>query len=785
MGLVSTGDEFCRRGDIAIQDLDNVVKVVDDVLTYDDNFEAHVQRVRRLLQRCREQHITLKREKFVFASPEVDYCGFHISSDGVKADSTKARAIRDFPTPTNLTQLRSFMGLVQQLGDFSSDIARTAEPLRDLLKTRNEFCWTPDHDAAFSAVKEALSATPVLAHFDPSLPTVLQTDAARLKGLGYALLQQHGDCWRIIQCGSRFLTDTETRYSVIELELLAAVWALGKCRVYLLGLPHFTLLVDHKPLVPILNDLTLDAVENPRLQRLKEKTSLYTFKTVWRKGKEHAIPDALSRSPVDDPSPDDDSLVQGLEMQVRQMTCARMSSDESTPDHLQDPKLADLKEAALRDSEYQQLLSYVQDGWPRSRQHVDHRLQQLWKVRDDLSAVDGLVLKGPRIFIPASARQRTLDQLHSAHQGVERMKRRARQSVWWPGMDAEVKRIVEACEACQQLRPSQVREPLMTEPLPSRVFEDVSADLFSHGGRQFLVYADRLSGWPIVFAFPRGDTRTTQVIGAVRKAFVDFGVPVRLRSDGGPQFSSHDFRSFLRRWGVRLEQSTPHYPQSNGHAEAAVKAVKMLVMKTCHGGDINSDQFCEGLLELRNTPRSDGRSPAQVVFGHPIRSTLPVSRRSFAPEWQAAAADCDARAAEIQNATESYYNLRSKSLPPLKIGTQVRLQDPVSKKWDRVGTIVGVGNRRDFHVKMPGGAVFWRNRRFLRPTTQRPPIGCSLGDDGSSAERDDTGTGASCAEERPRRHVRFRLPPDDTREAGKRPGSRLRDREHLRSPDRY
>ena len=246
----------------------------------------------------------------------------------------------------------------------------------------------------------------------------------------------------------------------------------------------------------------------------------------------------------------------------------------------------------------------------------------------------------------------------------------------------------------------------------------------------------------------------------------------------------HDFRSFLKRWGVRLGQSTPHYPQSNGHAEAAVKAIKMLVMKTCHGDDISSDQFFEGLLELRNTPRSDGRSPAQVVFGHPIRSTLPVSRRSFAPEWQAAAADCDAKAAEVQNGTENYYNLRSKSLPPLKIGTQVRLQDPVSKKWDRVGTIVGVGSWRDFHVKMPGGAVFWRNRRFLRPTARRPPTG-SLGDDGSSAGRDFTSTGARCATEGSRRHVRFRLPPEDSQKAERRPGSCLRDRKHLRPPDRY
>ena len=365
------------------------------------------------------------------------------------------------------------------------------------------------------------------------------------------------------------------------------------------------------------------------------------------------------------------------------------------------------------------------------------------------------------------------------------MKRRARQSIWWPGLDADIKMIVEACEACQQLRPSQVKEPLLTEPRPSRVFEDVSADLFSHGGRQFLVYVDRLSGWPIVFTFPRGDTRTAQLIWAVRKAFVDFGVPVRFRSDGGPQFSSHDFRNFLKRWGVKLGQSTPHYPQSNGHAEAAVKSVKMLVAKTCHGGDTDSDQFCEGLLELRNTPRADGRSPAQVVFGHPLRSTLPASRRSFAPEWQTAAANCDAKAAEIQDATEVYYNQRAKLLPPLKIGTQVRLQDPVTKKWDRVGTVVGIGNRRDFHVKMPSGAVFWRNRRFLRPFAQRAPAGGDPAGDERVAGADRTGAGASGAAAGSRRRVSFRLPPDGDQAAERRSGRGLRDREHLRPPDRY
>ena len=144
-------------------------------------------------------------------------------------------------------------------------------------------------------VKAGLISPPVLPSFDPALPVILQTDASRLHGLGYALLQDHGNGQlRLVQCGSRFLSDAETRYATIELEMLAAVWAMSKCRLYLIGLQHFTLMMDHQPLIPILNHYSLDAVENPRLQRLREKISPYIFTAVWRAGKHLSIPDALS-----------------------------------------------------------------------------------------------------------------------------------------------------------------------------------------------------------------------------------------------------------------------------------------------------------------------------------------------------------------------------------------------------------------------------------------------------------------------------------------------------------
>ena len=151
---------------------------------------------------------------------------------------------------------------------------------------------------------------------------MLQPDAALSKGLGFALLQQHGGIWRLVQCGSRFLTDTESRYAMVELEMLAALWAMNKCRVFLLGLPMSTLVVDDQPLVTIPDKYTLDAVENPRLQRLKEKMSPFIFETVWRKGKDHAVLDALSQAPVDDPSPPDCVGDTELELHVQRAVIA-------------------------------------------------------------------------------------------------------------------------------------------------------------------------------------------------------------------------------------------------------------------------------------------------------------------------------------------------------------------------------------------------------------------------------------------------------------------------------
>lgn len=246
------------------------------------------------------------------------------------------------------------MGLVEQLAGFSTDVVVAKGPLRPLLSTRTPFVRMADRDSAISAVKKAFVVPPILVHLDPALETSLQVDASRKNVMGYVLLQLHGSTWKCVDADSRWCTDTISRYAIVELELTAVEWAMPKSHLYLLRLPTFQLVVDHQGLVTILDKYTLDAVKNPKLQRLKERLSLFIFTTTWRKGRQHAISDALSRAPMNDPGPDDE--VASLEMQslVRRVVIHHVNmmhqlygdvadfDAAKEPPHLPNPMLDDL-----------------------------------------------------------------------------------------------------------------------------------------------------------------------------------------------------------------------------------------------------------------------------------------------------------------------------------------------------------------------------------------------------------------------------------------------------------
>ncbi|UYV61878.1 K02A2.6-like [Cordylochernes scorpioides] len=233
---------------------------------------------------------------------------------------------------------------------------------------------------------------------------------------------------------------------------------------------------------------------------------------------------------------------------------------------------------------------------------------------------------------------------------------------------------------CSAYLPSQQKEPLYSDPPPSYPFQHVSCDLFSHAGYQYLVMVDRFSGWINVTQCGRAPTSTT-VIRHLQKWMADYGIPEILTSDNGPQFSSQEFRSWTKRWNIEHSTSSPHFPQSNGLAEAAVKAIKYLISKTTTNGNLKSDTFLESLMEFRNTPKAEGRSPAQIVFGAPTRTKLPLHRSQFAKEWRTRISECDQRAQNLRQKALKRYNRYAKPLSHLEVGAIVLVQDHRTKHW--------------------------------------------------------------------------------------------------------
>ena len=731
MGFSATGDEFCRRGDVALAGIPQCQKVVDDIILWDSSYRQHVTRIFDVLTRCRSHGITINSDKFVVARSESAFCGYRLSRDGVAADPEKVIAISQFPVPANITDMRSFMGLTNQLAGFSAEITTAALPLRPLLRPTNKFIWTPDHQQAFEKVKKALSSTPVLQFFDPARPTVLQTDASRLNGLGYALLQQdETDVWRLIQCGSRFLADVETRYSSIELEMKAIVYGMTKCSYYLLG-TSFRLITDHRPLIPILDKYSLDQISNPRLQRLRERIAAYTFTTSWLKGSLLCLPDALSRAPVSRPTAEDLALCQELSASVRAVSVSVPSALAQDP---QDLLLDHLRREADLDASYGLLVDLIVRGFPTARTAVPPALLPYWAPRDLLSVDDGLVLHGSRILIPPSCRKDVLSRLHAAHRGAESTIRRARSTVWWPAIESDIKSTVAACEQCQSLLPCQPKEPLLPTPPSTRPFENVSADFCQVGSQQWLVYHDRYSGWVEAAHFGR-DTPASRAVSVISQWFAQLGVPLSIRTDNGPQFSAKSFADFLTRWGVRHETSSPHYPQSNGHAEAGVKKFKLVALKVAPSG-YPSEDLARALLELRNTPSSHGLSPAQMAWGRPLRTCVPVHQSALAPVSPQVVEASIAMKTALQERQKSSYDASAKPLHPLSVGDAVRILDPLSHTWRAKGRVTRMDKKcRKYLITCTDGAGIWRNRKFIRldrtvsfdpvpapPSPPRPPV---------------------------------------------------------------
>ena len=748
MGFLASQDAYTERYDAIIADVPRKSKCVDDTILWDDDLKTHWLRVISYLELVGKNGVVLNPDKFQFGSPEVDFAGFRITATEVRPLPKYLQAIANFPRPANVTDVRAWFGLVNQVSHYGRTTDVMA-PFKPLLSPKVAFKWTPELDAAFQQSKEAI-VTEIeegVEIFDPMRRTCLTPDWSTT-GVGYWLRQKHCHCdsltpgccpggWRVTLAGSRFLRDAEKRYAPVEGEALAVAWALEDSRYFTLGCRDLILTTDHKPLVKLLGDRALADVKNPRLFRLKQRTLMWRYQLVHVPGKDNHAADAASRYPSDAGAPDDSNVptrdgavpdgLAAIRVQAGtddDLEACVVASVRSTTHTLGAVTWDRVRDSTLQDADLNLLAGLIQSGFPPSRDDVPEPLQPYWQYRDRLSCADHVILMDGRVVVPSTLRRDVMRALHAAHQGTGRMSSRAQSTVFWPGITKDLEAARNRCHECWQMSPSQSRLPPTPPLIPVRPFQAIAADFCVMRGVGYLVVVDRFSGWPHVVASLSGAKGFARALVAY---FATFGVPEELSTDGGPEFSATETAALLDRWGVKHRLSSAYHPSSNGRAEVAVKSMKrLLTSKTDVNGGIDNEAVAAGLLQYRNTPDpTSGLSPAQVVFGRPIRDLLPIAPptqvfHSLAvhPVWRETWTQQE-EALRLRFARQvDDLDAHTRALPPLTPGDTVRLQNqtgPHAKRWDRTGVVVVAKPHHQYLVKVHGsGRVTLRNRQFLR-----------------------------------------------------------------------
>jgi hypothetical protein len=678
-GLNISSEIFQKRLCQALEGLKGVWCVADDIIIAGKDKLDHSQKTLALLQRCAEVGIRLNSEKCQHEVSEVKFLGHIVSADGLKPDPAKVSAITDMPVPDGKDAVERLKGMVAYLSRFLPKLSSVMEPINQLTRKDVDFCWENIHDKAFSQIKHLVMNAPVLRYFDPMKSVVIQCDASS-KGLGAVMLQDDHP----IAYGSRTLTDTETRYSVMEKEMLAIVFSLEKWHQYTYGRP-ITVQSDHKPLETITKK-PLDQAPR-RLQMMLLRALAYNVNVQYVKGKKMVLADALSRASIPHDSSDNSN----------DSACIHATNAFVT-----ETQLEEIRNATQNDKLLQNLKQVILHGWPDHR--VPDDIGSFRSMKDQLAVEDGIIMKGCKIVVPQAMKKRVIELLHIGHQGVDGCLRHAREYFYWPGLATDISSHISKCQTCQENGQRQQKETLQPHSIPDLPWQKVGVDLFSVGEKTYLVTVCYHSNFFEIDRLYQTGART--VINKLKTHCARYGIPTEIVSDCGPQFTSDDFAKFVKQWCIKHTKSSPHYPKSNGKAESAVKTAKKIVK--------SQDPFL-ALLNVRNTPQQGIElSPAQRLFSRRTRTLLPLRERML--EFQAI--DKKKLRANIdkkQRKEKTLYDKHAKDLKPLKLGDLVRIQP--NKIGDRCwlrGTVCGLKGYRSYDVKTQSGNVVRRNRSHLK-----------------------------------------------------------------------
>ena len=710
------------------QNFETVLIYLDDILIFSKDFDSHISNLDMVLSRLGAAGLKVKPSKCHILQEQVHYLGHVISAEGVSTDPAKCAVVESWPTPTNVKDVRRFLGFTGYYRRFVKDFSKMAKPLFALVgnpkgrrrKTRHPlppFVWTGECQQAFDSLRQHLVSAPILAYPDFQQPFKLYTDASG-HGLGAVLAQDQNGQERVIAYASRSLRKSEkndANYSAFKLELLALKWAVTeKFRDYLLG-SKVDVFTDHNPLV-YLRKADLGATE----QRWAARLANFDLSIHYRPGKCNGNADALSRLPGETTQEDD--MPRTEEDHNCEEECMAIQADlKSLAVELQDqdPCIAHMTQLLQKGQ-------YPSSEVLQSESRDFKRLLGEWLK---LVVVDGHLYRccfnnkerqdNYQLVVPPSLRRDVFQQAHedAGHLGADRTLDLVRRDWYWPFMATDVTSWCKQCLSCctKKSGTHAQRAPLVpietSYPLELVTMDYLTLHRSVGGFENVLVITDHFT--KLAVAAPTRDQTARTTATALWKHFIQvYGFPERFHSDQGANFQSRIISELCTMYGATKSRTSPYHPQGNGLCERFNRTLINMVASLEMEKRTRWHQYLGELVFCYNNTvhRSTGYTPFFLMNGRHGRLPLHLIREGKShtseleptSEWVQDHAERLSFAHEMARKTatqarqrqKDYYDKKAREAP-LSVGEKVlvRNRSPANLKkigpfWDPMPYVV-------------------------------------------------------------------------------------------------
>jgi RNase H-like domain found in reverse transcriptase/Integrase zinc binding domain/Integrase core domain len=489
-------------------------------------------------------------------------------------------------------------------------------PLYQLHKKDNEFIWNKKCDNAFKEIKNILTSAPILIHFNQNYKIKLACDASSygIGGVISHILPNNEE--RPIAYTSRTLNLAEQKYSQIDKEALAIVFCIKKFHQYLYG-RHFILITDHKPLTYIFHEKkSLPQVAANRIQRYALFLADYDYSIEYVKSENNQSADALSRLAI--------SHKNDIEMDIPTIHFVN--------DYFQGINKVMIQKETEQDKILSLIKKYILIGWPNTKLRIiPEPIKPYYLQKNELSVEQNCIFLGHRLVVPKSLQEIFLNELHSTHFGIVKLKMAVRNYFWWPQLNKHIEQLVASCSTCIKYRKEPTKSPLHVWEYPKEPGERIHADFLELNKKMFIVIIDEFSKWPEVIQMT--STTSLNTINVMREYFARYGICKTFVTDNGPQWISREFKIFIKNNCIKHILTPPYHPQSKGAAENMVGIFKDKMKKILNNTSNIIQASCKFLLDYRNTIHcTTGKSPAELHMNRKLNNTFDLVLKQFKKE---------------------------------------------------------------------------------------------------------------------------------------------------------